>query len=471
MGQRRLSASSPFSGAFQAAAALQKQIDLVRVAIASDDAAALRDLLPVLETHKPSDEDRHTLWRLAGEKAQADTLDLLLSHNPKPFSLRSLMYSAWEGAVSTDNEAAMLWLVQNEKSALALRKQADLAVQAARAGHEGLARRMIAPVCAAEHLLPGVRNKLVSMCLHACSGRGLTALATELMQGYFYKERKFFLTEHAIFRDIVMCAAVGGHKPALQMLLEEGAPYVTPDQLSQLLLAALSNSQRECAEVLLEQGANPLPYNSVPARYAARMLVRHINGCQTAEVAADYAVLEEVLARGAHPAVVRLEFAALAAERKKEADAWLDTTLARLREEHAARLLAVASTDSKIAQAVRTFNNKKWTMVWRESVLHQAARHRVLDKLLAKGVLPFPDAEMWRARNPSGQPLVDLVVASGQVEQMLLRDLWVGKTGALHVFLAQLDERVISTKDKSSLISAVQAATAHGRRSVPSLKL
>lgn len=457
---------------FTVAAAHQAHLDAAVRAIAAKDARALADALQVIAENK-TPAPAEALWRAAGGQGDAAIMDVLLSAHATRREIASLCYSAWQGSVITHNQNVMTWLGACEVATLNYEEKAALAGLAVREGHTHIAREMIAPACALGPQLAEKKIKLLVNYLHACSANDRAELALDILRDHFSAADGVFSPHNNAYHNIVIRAAVEGHARTFQALIDHGGDYLNDDHIGQMLVAALDKNNTECARIAQRFGGDPLAFDNAAIRYAVRNLSTAINmqgahaEARADEIERRLSVVETLLASGASPdAAVKAVHQWVRREFCAETIARIDACAQGLRARNTARLMPQEAVSIEEALQPHVYRDAHLPTVHGryEGVLHQAARHRVLDVILRRGVVPMPDAATWAAKNPAGMTLVDLAAASGQLSTLLAVDFWTGRVNALRTMLSVLDEKHLSADERGALVHKVQLETLDTQR-------
>lgn len=458
---------------FAVAAAHQAHLDGALAAIAAKDARKLADQLVIIAENK-TPAPAELMWRAAGGQANADIMATLYAAHSTRHEIYSLCHSAWQGAVIANNTAVMDWLLTCEQAMLNYEEKAALAGLAVREGHTALARDMIAPACALGPLLADKKVKLLVNYLHSCSANNRADLAVEMLTAHFGAGNTVFSPHNNAFQNIVIRAASEGHARTLQALLDHGADYLSDDHIGQLLVAALDKNNLDCARIAQRFGGDPLAYDNAAIRHAVRNLATALNAqdanpyARADEIDRRMTIVETLLAAGANPFVAQQ---AVTQWVRKDI---VDEAVARIaaiadgaQARHLARLLPPAALALEDGMQPRVYRDPHLATVngRYEGIFHQMARHRVLDAMVRRNLLPLHEAALWSTKNPAGMRLIDLAAASGQLQDLLVVDLWAGRLGGLRVMLSAVDEKHLSAADRAAFLHKVQLETLKQQRS------
>lgn len=460
------------SSRFQSAAAFQPYLDAALGAIASGDARKLADSLQIIAENKVVVAPE-SMWQAAGRHGDAAIFSVLADAHITKRSPRPLFTAAWQGAVIANNTPAMAWLASSDAYIASYEDKAALAGLAVREGHSELARELLAPTTRLGAQLADKKNKLLVNYLHACAANDRHALAIEVLNAHFANGGSVFAPHNDAYHDIVMRAATGGHVQTLQVLLDHGADYLSDQHIGQLMVAALDKNHRECARAVQRYGVSMLHYSNAAMRRAARNLSGALNAADAQSEAGreaishHMAIVEMLLSIGANPqtaqsAVEKYTRKDLCAEAQAQIDACAQAQHAR----QLARLMPDGAMTWQQAMNPQVYRDALLPTLsgCYEGFAHHAARHRILLDMMQRGLLPWPDRASWEEKSPAGVRLVDMALASGQMQTLLEPSVWAGKITALRALLSVIDEKEIGEDARSALLHKVQLETLEAQR-------
>lgn len=421
-------------------------------AIASNDADALRGYLgeamrlsPSLPQHMQIRYD--TWWKDAAYHGSVACLEVFWEQQKSRRDIAALCREGWHGAVIAGQKDVIEWLCDSQRPQPNCEHAVQLACDAMRNGHASISYPLLQQARALED--GQKKSDLMASFLRACAVAGNADAAREIMEAYFVRPPFHFTVQDDTYQKIVMNAATGGHVETLSVLLESGQAFLTDAHVTQLMIAALDHKKNDAARLLLSCGADPNGMQATPVRYAA-VYFAETHAAGFPDVAKDaQAMLAELLSAGGDPEKAK---AAVIAAGHPDTPLLVDMVSemdAAARTAHFARLdgLAVLRQPFGYKPAGRF-----------ESGLHQAARYRVLDRLMQRPqglVLVGGD---WSATNAAGQRVADLLVASGHLKDLLSPELWRGRFALLGELLALVPEKAMTPAEKISHLQQVQQA-------------
>ena len=428
-------------------------------AIDAGDAASLRGIFTRAAESKTSTANED-YWRAAGQAGHAEVLDLLHAEHKDRRDFGRLFFAAWQGAINAGNAAAIAWLEDYARPSLNYEEKANLAGLALRQGDETLALRLLQPTLALGPAMAERRKKLLVDFLHVCAANGRGAMAVRILGQHFAQGDGVFSHHNDAYFNILVRALTGGHAGAFAQMAKAGHDYLTDEHIDRFLVMALDKRVMQAVPALVALGADPAAHDSASVRHVARLLAEAEQAVATgqdfARDARDErrALLKSLLHAGGSPQVAQAQadlFCDSAAAR-----AAMQGAIARMEDQlqglHAERLQIGRPRDS--GEALRP--DVQAVTGRYESFLHQAARHRLLDRYMR--VTGGLDADCWQAKNPAGQTLLGLAIASGHLPALLSQDLWLHRGDALRDFLALVPEKMIDASAKAALVQQMHLA-------------
>lgn len=430
-------------------------------AIGSGDAPALRGVFARAAEGKTSTANED-YWRAAGQAGHADILDLLHAEHKDRRDFGRLFFAAWQGAVNAGNADAIAWLEDYARPSLTYEEKANLACLAARQGDEALALRLLQPMLSLGEGLADRRKKLLVDFLHACAANGRGRLGAAILQDHFANGGGIFSHHNDAYFNILVRALTGGHAAAFVQMAKAGHDYLADEHIDRFLVAALDKRVLPAIPSLLALGADPAAHDSASVRHVARQLAEAEQAVATGQdFARDSrderrALLKSLLHAGGSPQVA-LAQAEMFCD-SPAARAAMQEAIMRMEDDlqslHAARLQLARPRSA--ADAVRA--DVQAVTGRYESFLHQTARHRVLDRYLRMAAPAVIDTDTWQARNPAGQTLVGLAIASGHLPALLSQDLWLHRGEGLREFLFLVPEKMMDDATKAALVQQLHLA-------------
>lgn len=461
-------ALSPRADFQSVATRFQPQVDAGLRAIAANDARALADTLQIIAEGKLPIA-LEIFWRNAGN-ADVAICDVLLAAHKDRRDLSMLLHAAWQGAVINNNATVMKWLDDQMPMGLGFEERAALASLAVRENHLELAERLIAPVRKLGPAMRDKQSKLLVNYLHACAANNRSATALDVIKVHFSGHNDVFSAHNNTYHDIVIRAANSGHAGMVRKMLDVGHHYMNDDHMAQLMVMALDKGHEDCVHAALAYGADVQAHDSAALRHAVRHLATAVNAQVKGgitldtrdEIARRFVMVERLMAAGANPRV-----AMAAAEQHIYDVAARTQVIARvaayaqdLRGRNLERLLPAGKIDAESALAPRVYRDTGLSPSGRfEGLLHQAARHRVLDELIRRNLIDATDSQIWQHKNPAGQTLAAVAQASGHMTELLDPALWAGNVAGCAALLGVLDDKVVDGDARSRLLRAVKLTT------------
>jgi hypothetical protein len=414
-------------------------------AIAQKDSVGLAALLSQGEAERWR-FPRETLWRDAAAAGQIWALEELWRFHARQFEIEKYQQAALTAAIGAGHDAAVDWLLREPRPSVSFDVKASLAAYALKTGDVPRAFDLIAPLRALPDDHPRKARRLAEF-LHAAAANGRTAAAMEILQAHYLPPMGAFALTPAFCHQLVMRAATADQAATTAQLLAVMQDRLSPDNLAQALVAAIDRGRPAVAELLISRGADPLLCEGAALRHALRGLSAAVAAEMPprgpmAEDAVEtrLVLLKRLVDAGADPAagaeiLGEMEISSAA---RQEMTAMLQDADAAAKARHLPRILAAIEKG--------------------DIDLHDAARHRVLARLMAEGAVALPGSDDWRRTDAAGRSLAALSIASGEIAALFMPAAWRGQLAGVEAFLAALPDGAPDAGARGALVQQVQLA-------------
>lgn len=421
-------------------------------AAAANDAPRLRVALEVLQKRRQQLSPlaminaEISVWAEAAAAGHVDCLDVLWDIYGEKRLTSQMLKSAWHMAVTKTNMQSIAWLEDARRPQPNAEQRAKLAATAlARDAGLDLAMQLVADARTLQDAAK--RDRLLVDFLRHCALHDRADIAREILQAHFLHPPRHFSAHNDIYQHIVMPAAVQGNIAVLQALLEDGHIFISDAQVTQVMVAALDKEQPAAAHIMLAYGADPTGHGGAALRYAAQQLLV-AEGKDDNRRAAARDMMRALLQAGGDAETAKRAIDHAMDGKRIPLQLLIDDMDADARKAHLARLKAAGGLRASPASSQGL----------RESVLHQAARYRVLADLMREDCGLALGGGDWSFCNAGGQRVVDVLVASGHVHDLMAADLWRGRFALLSELLALVPESAMTEAEKISRQRQVQQA-------------